>query len=87
MLTCGGGGLEREIERSVSQSGAQLQAEGGMGRETADFCVEAVHGALLRLSRELSLLYTMCVGWTTLIGQNLLNIVKSCNKMKRFILH
>jgi hypothetical protein len=58
-----------------------------MGPGTADFCVEALPGTFLRLSQELSLLYTICVGWTTLIGQNLLNIVKSCNEMKRFILH
>ncbi len=57
-----------------------------MGPGTADFCVEAVHGAFLWLSRELSLLHIMCVGWNTLIGQNMLKIVESCNVMKRFIL-
>jgi hypothetical protein len=34
----------------------------------------------------LSLLYTMCVGRNTLIGQNMLKIVESCNEMKRFLL-
>ncbi len=67
----------KEREKSISLSGAQLQAEGGMGPGTADFCVEAVHGAFLWLSRELSLLHTMCVGRNTLIGQNLLKIVES----------
>ena len=50
----------RKRERSVSHSGAQLQAEGGMGPGTADFCVEAVHGSFLRLSRD-SLLSIQCV--------------------------
>ncbi len=36
-----GRGLERERERSVSHSDAELQAEGGMGPGTANFCVEA----------------------------------------------
>jgi hypothetical protein len=45
-----GRGLERERERSVSHSGAQLQAEGGMGPGTADFCVETVPSTFLRLS-------------------------------------
>ncbi len=56
-----------------------------MGPGTADFCVAAVPGAFLRLSRELSLLHTMCVGLNTMISQNMLDIVKSCNEMKRFI--
>ncbi len=87
MLWHVGEGCYKERERSVSHSGAQLQAEGGMGPGTGDFCVEAVLGAFLRLSRELSLPHTMCVGGNTLIGQNMLNIVKSCNEMKCFILH
>jgi hypothetical protein len=83
----GRGARKRE---SVSHLGAQLQAEGGMGPGTADFCLEALPAAFLRLSRKLFLLYmmcAMCVGWKALIGQNLLNNVKSCNEMKRFILH
>jgi hypothetical protein len=37
------------------------------------------------LSRELSLLHTMYVGRNTLVVQNMLDNVKSCNEMKRFI--
>jgi hypothetical protein len=37
--------------------------------------------------RELSLLHTMYVGWKTLIGQNMFDIVKSCNEMKCLIFH
>ncbi len=59
VLTCGGGGL-KERERSISHSSAQLQAEGGMGPGTADFCVEEVHGVFLRLSRD-SLFSIQCV--------------------------
>jgi hypothetical protein len=59
----------------------------GMGPGTINFCVAAVPGALLRLSRELSPLHTMYVGRKTLIGQNMLDIVKYCNEMKRLILH
>ena len=54
----------RKRERSVSHSGAQLQAEGGMRPGTADFCVETIPSTFLRLSQELSLLLTICVDRT-----------------------
>ena len=54
---------------------------------TADFCEASVTAAFLRFSREFSLLHTMCVGQNTLIGQNMMDIVKSCYEMKRFIFH
>ncbi len=77
----------RKRERSVRHSGDQLQAEGG---DRVGNCRLLCGGSAWRLSAvepRLSLLYTMCVGWTALIAQNVLNIVKSCNEMKRFIFH
>jgi hypothetical protein len=64
---------------------SQVAKNGGMGLGITDICVAAVPGTLLRLSRKLSFLYKMYVGPKTLIGQNMLDIDKSCNEMKHFI--
>jgi hypothetical protein len=91
----GGGGLERETDK-VSRSRLNPEQErqirfavlgstqnrGGMVPGTTTNCVAAVHGALPRLSLELSLLHTMYVEWKTRISQNMFDIVKSCHELK-----
>jgi hypothetical protein len=74
-------------EREVLAIQVLNHRQRGDGAGTADFCVAAVPGTFLRLSQELSLLHTPCVGQNILIGQNMLDIVKSCNEMKHFIFY
>ena len=85
VLTCGGRGLEREREVLAIQV-LNCRQKGNGARNCQLLCEGSSQHLPAVEPRALSTPYNLC-GQNTLIGQNMLNIVKSSNVMKCFILH